>query len=334
MQHGSSARRKAQSLLRRAPGLVALWLACNAPHDNPLDPSLGGNVEGRVLTRRATGIADAEVLVPAAGRIVRTDSTGSFGLYGLPEGSLELQLAADGYVAESVAMTLKRGRIDTLDAYLDGLPYLEDCRFTTHVQASWTTQPPFTRLVYCQFTATASDADGKTDLDSVWVEIPAIGYARRLDYDPYAQLFTQTLRAESLPDGSLETLMGQPVLFKVADQESAAVQAPPCYLSRIIDSLPAQVFPGGFQDTVSGDTTFVWNRFNYGCWVSYHCEIGRIINFEPAGVVAAFDQAGPQDTTYSYDPSGLASGDYYWTVEAIDEFGNSVRSAEEPFHVN
>jgi hypothetical protein len=311
--------------------VLTAWLACNAPHDNPLDPSLGGNIEGRVLTRRATGIANAEVLAPGAGRVARTDSLGDFGLYGMSEDSVMFQFRSDGYVPESVPKVLQRGRIDTLDVYLDGLPGLQNCRFTTHLQGR---SPPYPPLTYCQFTATASDADGETDIDSVWVEIPAIGYARRLDYDPDLQLFTQTLPVFSLPDSSLDTLMGQSVLFKVADRESAVVQTGPCCLSRIIGFLPAPVFPNGWADTLTGDTTFIWNRFNHGFWVSYHCEIVRIEGGGPAGVVAVFDEPGPRDTTHLFDLSGLGSGDYYWTAEATDEFGNSARSAQEPFHVN
>lgn len=328
-----SGRRKAlsRSLSFGLALVLTAWLACSAPHDNPLDPSLGGNVEGRVLTRRATGIANAEVLVPAAGRVARTDSAGSFGLYGLPDGLLKFQLAADGCVAESVVVALERGRIDKLDVYLDGLPYVQDCRFTTHRQGrDWPPNP----LTYCRFTATASDADGETDIDSVWVEIPAVGYARRLDYDPDRQLFTRTLAALLLPGQSLETLMGQSVLFKVADQESAVVQAPPCYLSRIIEYLPEPVFPSGWADTLRGDTTFIWHRFDHGFWVSYHCEIVRIEGGGPAGIAATFDRPAPQDTTYLYYAAELTSGDYYWTVEAIDAFGNSARSPEERFHVN
>jgi hypothetical protein len=309
-----------------------LLIACNAPHDNPLDPSLGGNVEGRVLTRRATGIPNAEVELPTAGRIVRTDSAGSFGLYGLPEGAQELRFAASGYVPESAAMTLQRGRIDTLDVYLDGLPYFQDCRFTTHLQGRGIY--PSNPVKSCRFSATASDRDGDSDLDSVWVEIPGIGHAWRLDYDPDQQMFTRTVAAMLLPGRSLETLIGQSVLFKVADRESAVVQAPACYLSRIIEDLPEPVFPNGWADTLSQDTTFIWNRFDHGFWVSYHCEIVRIESGGPVGVAASFDRPEPQDTTFWYEPSQLAAGDYYWTVEAIDAFGNSARSVEEPFHVN
>jgi hypothetical protein len=90
------------------------------------------------------------------------------------------------------------------------------------------------------------------------------------------------------------------------------------------------VFPSGGQDTLSSDTVFIWYRFNHGYAVSYHSEVVRVEGGSPAGIAAEFDAA---DTAYRLASASLDSGDYYWTVEAIDEFGNSSRSAEELFHV-
>ncbi len=311
--------------------LLALQCSWDAPRDNPLDPYLGGNIEGRILTRRATGICDAEVLVPAASRIVRTDSAGQFGFYALPEESLWVYFAADGYVAESTGIRLEKGRIDTLTQYLNGLPCLDDCRVTSHRYGrNWPPDP----LCFCRLSVLAGDLDGEADVESVWVEIPDIGYAHRLTYDPDEQSFVHTIRADSLPDRSLEALVGRDITFRVADRESATVESPACHLSRIIQHLPVPVFPAGGVDTLSTDTTFVWHRFNHGFRVRYHNEVVRIEGGGPAGVAAEFETAGPADTTFRFDIALLQPGDYYWTVEAIDTLGNSVRSREERFHRN
>jgi hypothetical protein len=307
--------------------LLALRCSWDAPRDNPLDPTLGGNVRGRVLTRRATPIAAARVELPAAGRAVETDSAGSFELRSLPEESTWVCVAAAGYVPDSTLVALAKGRIDTMTTYLNGLPFLQDCRLTTHVYArDWPTEP----LEFCELSATAGDADGDADLDSVWAEIPAISYTERLPYDPDEKVFIQTLWADDLPGQSMETLVGREVRFNVADEEGAAATVTVAGITRIMTDLPEPVFPSGGQDTLSSDTVFIWYRFNHGYAVSYHSEVVRVEGGSPAGIAAEFDAA---DTAYRLASTSLDSGDYYWTVEAIDEFGNSSRSAEELFHV-
>ncbi|MCX6843768.1 MAG: carboxypeptidase regulatory-like domain-containing protein [candidate division WOR-3 bacterium] len=322
-----STHRGCTRLLVALAALAALRCSWDAPRDNPLDPMLGGNVSGRVLTRRATPIAAAVVAVPDAGRVVKTDSTGSFELRGLPEASAWVYLTAAGYASDSVLVALANGRIDTLTTYLNGLPFLQNCRVTTHVYGrGWPPEP----LEFCRLSATAGDADGDADLDSVWAEIPAIGYAERLDYDPDSQAFVQTLYAADLPGQSMETLVGREVRFNVMDEEGTATTDTVAGITRIMTDLPEPVFPSGGQDTLSSDTVFIWYRFDHGYAVSYHSEVVRVEGGSPAGIAAEFDAA---DTTYHLASASLDSGDYYWTVEAIDEFGNSSRSAEELFHV-
>jgi hypothetical protein len=306
--------------------VTAVRCSWDAPWDNPLDPWLGGNISGRVLTRRATPIAGAEVRVPAAGRFLQADSDGSFDLRGLPEETAWVYVSADGYSSESARVALTRGVVDTVNAYLDGLPYLQNCRLTTHVYGrGWPPEP----LKFCTLTATAGDVDGASDVDSVWVEIPAIGFSQRLPYNSDERLFMQTLWAENLPGQALDTLVGQEVRFYVTDLESTVAACTLPGITRIITTLPEPAFPSGGLDTLSSDTLFAWRRFDRGFGVRYHGQVVRIEGGSPAGVAAEFDTP---DTTLLVNSAQLNSGDYYWTIEAIDGFGNSSRSTEELFY--
>jgi len=316
-------------LLPAAALLAAL--ACNAPHDNPIDPALGGNLDGRVLTRRATGIAGAEVVVPAAGRFCLTDTGGDFSFRGLPADSQWVRVAAEGYVTESTQVGLARGRIDTLARYLNGLPFFTDCRVTSHVWGrGWPPDP----LVFFRLGAEAGDPDGATDLDSVWCEIPAIGLSQRLPYDPEADQYQLTLWASGLPDQNPETLVGTDIRFRVADIEGAVTDAAGCRVARLIYDLPVPTFPAGGLDTLTGDTTFCWLSFGAGYPVSYYGEVVRIEGGGPAGTVLTFARPATGDTTWRCPHESLPTGDYYWTIEAFDGFGNSGRSAEQRFHAD
>jgi hypothetical protein len=310
--------------------LLALALSCHAPHDNPFDPALGGNVAGRVLTRRATPIAGARVQVAAAGREDVTDSAGSFYIYDLPEESVWVVTRADSFAPDSAWVGLAAGQVDSLTRYLDGLPYIRSCEVTSHVYGrSWPPDP----LAFCRLAAEAGDVDGEADVESVWVEIPDLAIARRLAYDPDRRSFRMTIWADSLPGLSLETLVGLKTDLRVADKEGAVSRGPDCTLGRIIMDLPVIVYPAGGLDTVATDTTFRWHQFSHGFGVSYHCEVTRIEGGGPGGVAATFDTPRTGDTSYRFNRALLAPGDYYWTVEAIDAQGNSSRSLEELFRV-
>ncbi len=100
-------------------------------------------------------------------------------------------------------------------------------------------------------------------------------------------------------------------------------------ITRIINDLPEPAFPSGGLDTLASDTIVSWYRFDRGFQVHYRGEVVRIEGGSPAGVAAEFETS---DTTWLFDWDLLQSGDYYWTIEAIDGFGNSSRSVEEVFH--
>lgn len=291
---------------------------------------LGANLDGRVLTRRAGAIAGAEVLLTEAGRFGFTDSGGRFSLRGLPSGSFQVRLSADGFVSDSVRLELVKGRIDTLVYYLNGRPFFTDYGITGHVWGrGWPPEP----LVFFRLKASVDDPDGLSDIDSVWCEVPEVGLNRRLPFDPDAGRFVLTLRDDALPERNPETLVGRDVYFRVVDIEAAVTDAPPCRLARLVRELPVPVFPSGGMDTLSQDTVFTWRALRPGYAVNYRGEVVRIEGGGPAGVVLEFARPGKLDTTWQLPYAGLEAGDYYWTVEAFDEFGNSARSAEERFHV-
>jgi len=314
-------------------GLLAVLVAgCNwhAPRNNEFDPQRGGNIEGRVLTRSARAVAGAEVLVRDAGRLCYADSAGGFRLFGLPEESLRVVITADSFVPDSVTVALRRGVIDSIMVSLNGRPLVLACGLKTHVYGrNWPPDP----LSFCEMTASVSDRDGDSDVDSVWVEVRDAVLRKRLEYDPDRRVFSSTLYAGSLPGQSLEPLVGCDFVFQVADREGATAAAPPTQIVRVMCCLPEPVFPSSGTDSLSGDTTFVWHRYKYDYPASYHGEVVRIEAGGPAGVALSFDRPAPDDTTGRVAISSLLSGEYYWTVEVIDGYGNSCRSAEQRFYV-
>ncbi|KPJ73482.1 hypothetical protein AMJ52_03635 [candidate division TA06 bacterium DG_78] len=309
--------------------LFSLNCSLDAPRDNPLDPNLGGNIWGRVLSRNSYGIAEVEVSIPDVDVITYTDTSGDFGLYVLPEDSMYIFFTHDSYSPESAIIVPKTSEIDTIIVELNGLPYFINCDVTTHY---YDRNLPAGPLYFCELSTIAGDIDGDIDIDSVLVEIPALSYSQRLNYDPDIQMFMHKLYADELPGMTLEALVGKQIFFKIIDKDNTAVRSSPYYISRIIYQSPDVIFPSGGLDVLIADTTFIWHKYDYGFYVHYHGEIVRIIGGGPAGVASEFDVFAQNDTTYNVSVSILDPGEYYWTLEVIDSFGNSARSKEERFY--
>jgi hypothetical protein len=309
--------------------LFLLNCSFDAPRDNPLDPNLGGNIWGRVLSRNAYGIADVEISIPDADVITYTDTSGNFGLYVLPEDSMYVFFTHDSYSPESAIIAPKISEIDTIIVELNGLPYFIDCKVTTHY---YDRNLPAGPLYFCELSAITGDIDGDIDIESVLVEIPALSYSQRLNYDPDIQMFMHKLYADELPGMTLEALVGKQIFFEVIDKDNTVVRSSPYYISRIMYQSPDIIFPSGGLDILTVDTTFIWHKYDYGFGVYYHGEIVRIISGGPAGVAFEFEVLSQNDTTYNVSVSVLDPGEYYWTLEVIDDFGNSARSKEERFY--
>lgn len=313
--------------MNRWYGVSLLVLSCslNAPRDNPLDPNLGGNICGKVLTRNFSGIANVEIAIPQAERSTSTNSSGEFDFYALPVDSMWLYFYHLNYSPESVIIAPQKGVIDSLTICLNGLPYFEKCGVTTHhYERDWPPDP----LYICQLSTEANDFDGEIDIESVWVKIPALAYTKRLVYDSSKQLFIHTLLANELPGGNLEALVGKEILFFIADKESAITVSTPHYISRIVYQVPQIIFPGYGLDTLKTDTAFVWHKYDQGFYVHYYGEIVRIVGGGPAGVVDSFNISDQNDTTDYLNISALAPNEYYWTLEVIDSLGNTCRAKE------
>ncbi len=264
------------------------------------------------------------------GRSCTVDSAGRFELANLPDGNLLVRYAAPGYVPESAIAEVARGRVDSTTRYLNGMPAVDGCRISSHVYyQSWPPEP----LYFFRLSTDATDPDGAVDVESVWAEVPAVGLHQRLTFSPESLDYRATVWMSSLPVPHPETIVGRPALFRIADREAAVGADGASAVYRLMYDLPEPAFPLGGVDTVASDTTFYWHRFDKGYRVSYRCEVVLIVGGGPGGVVMAATTPGPADTSLTVSRSALPAGDCYWTVEAIDEYGNSSRSKEERFNV-
>ena len=315
----------------------------DAPHDNPFDPDSErfvreGGVSGLVTDRAGSPLPEAEVrLIPgSAGTqpelVTRTDSRGEYEITGAAEGSgYRLLVGKDGYETEMLeALDIEAGLVEELPVQrLNALPVLVDASFRTlHISRWW----PTNDLFFLEVSATVSDTDGLLDIEQVWFEIPAQGYTTTLNalVQPAGQ-FEKRIRADSLPTGSLQPLLGETLRLRVRDRDGSVVTSDAGQLVRVLDGTPNTISP--LTDGVIGTNrpTLIWEPFPPLFPFTYRVEVYRD-EISPPVLVRQFDNI-PMDVTSLQVDVSLPTAEYFWTVTVVDAFGNQSRSKQAGFAV-
>lgn len=306
--------------------------AGNAPHDNPLDPQSPGYTgtgaySGKVtlLDLPQTGVAGATVSTNPTTVTVLTDSAGNFTYPSIGAGAYEVSVAKDGFVPETLRVTIGAGGSQYTVFALDGAPVITSANVVTTKIDQWWPNPAY----FAGITASITDPNGVTDLDSAWFSVDSTYYP--LTYSVTDKNFQLTLTSYEIPSNNIEWLVGKPLTIVARDREGATSTSAPFYVTRTIEDEATPVTPAS-GDTVSNSPLLVWSAPNVRFIYTYTLTVVRT----DAGIeqtVWSQDNVGSHLYTYQY-PSTLAQGSYFWTIAVVDEYGNSARSKESSFVVN
>lgn len=306
---------------------VSLTVVCgcsfNADRDNPLDPHSPDYtaVFGRVEDRGRHPIPGALVAVSPQNVISLTDNGGFYRISGLEEGTQAVRASASGYEPDSHEIEVERGHTLSMDFQLNAMPYFEWVNSVSAHEPIWPLD-----IYYAELTASPGDADGSPDIESLAVEVADLSYRRRMDFDHNLGCFHHVIRSESLPGGSLHELVGKEITFTVIDKQGSCGQA----VSRVIrtlDILPQAVSPA-HGEPVGPSPILRW-QFSSSFTVTYSV---RVHATQPPGLAWSIDSI-PQVEDSIQVADSLAQGPHYWTITAVDEFGNWSRSEEASFVV-
>jgi len=313
--------------------LLMLMFGCleDAPHDNPLDPVNdfeGFEFEGRVLSfyepRRS--IAGASVIMQPGNHASISDADGFFRINGLNAGNYIITCTADGYHMDTMNLDLNENIQHQF--LLDGLPGFRQSSITTHHRSRWF---PLEETYFLEIETEATDPDGIGDIDYVVCKIAGIDFADTLQAALETGIFTLTLFSSDLPVTSIHKLIGQEFELIVADDYGIETSLSNLYLTRIIDEVPVIISPVELE-TVQGPTIrFQWQEIILPYASSFSIEIFQI----NLGIALKIDEVSGIDageTEYTYE-SDLPAGDYFWTLNIVDEFGNSSSSREGVFNI-
>jgi len=319
-------------------GIAIVFTGCvpDAPRDNPLDPQSPSyrnstNVTGTVSTFYPPyqPIPDALVSIAQSssseGHLAAlTDQNGSFSINGLPQGEYLLVAKKVGFAADTVRVTVELGKQNRADFHLDALPTFSNISATTSHIAQWWPGPIF----QAEFAVSVSDADGASDIDSVILSVDSLIHA--MSYSLLDRRFHATLKAEELPGGSLEWLIGKQIFILARDRAGNISSSSPIFVTRIINETPVAVSPSGL-DTASARPTLRWEAVYMAYSFTFDVAVVRIDAGLPTTV---WKQSNiPNTVTSTNVTDSLLSGTYYWTVAIVDDYGNRSRSREASFVV-
>lgn len=305
-----------------------------APRRHPLDPQ-GENFEdiGGISILVSTyygprsGIADATVKITPGSFFGETDASGRVFVSGLVSGTYSLTVEKAGYASQSQTINVNTGETANIEIPMPGLPEFTSIDISTlHISRWW---PPPEELFRLQLETTLNDPDGLADIEEVWIEIPDFDYKETLTIQSSPGVFTHTILETSLPV-RLPALLGRDMILFARDRTGAINQSEKQSIFRIIDASPLAVLPQGLQllDTTTPELT--WESISEDYPFSYQVDVVRVDNNIQNLILSLSDISSDSS---SVQTSPLSSGEYFWTVSVVDEFGNLSRSKEAGFRI-
>ena len=309
-------------------GLILSNCFSDAPRDNPLDPqnspqthSLSGSVHTYYPHPPRSIIVNSKIILQPGDRITYSNSDGDFFYNNLPAGAYTTFCETNNFLADSIQVSLPEQA--TIEFFLDGLPYFKEIKLNSHIISHW---PPVEDLYYIELNVTASDTDGVEDLDLLWFEVAAIGLSDTLERTGSPGLFNLKRQQDIL---SLHQFIGQEFQLFLQDKFGAVVRSDNHYIARIIDQTAILIFPV-LADTLASPIELSWQTVYLPFEFTLAIEITLINTF---GIPVLMDRITgiPANTSSYLYSQNLDAGLYYWTLEIIDEFGNSSRSNEGTF---
>ena len=313
-----------------------LFSACtpDAPRSNPLDPfhqaavESGGQLKGQVMQKTAPfpPLPFCDVFILPEKKFTSTDEDGRFLFTALQAGGHQLIAAKSGYDSIRVDIPADSVVNGGIFIYMNTRPLFENLRIHSEYIDQWWPEPVLSVIAE----ATVHDADGEGDIESLWLNIADYdsGFVFATTFRPDS--FVLRLEEQDFPGNDLADIVGKSLRATVLDRDSSRSVITDAKLVRIISPSPEAIAPTGLA-VADPSPLFEWQPFIAAYRFSYFVSV----YFIRAGVPTLMFTSDPlpvQQLNYQY-PDSLSSGTYFWTVSALDAFGNIGRSKEASFTV-
>jgi hypothetical protein len=191
--------------------------------------------------------------------------------------------------------------------------------------------PPFD-LYVLTVTADVVDPDGLADIDSVWVEVPALGFAAPLPATQEPGRFQRSLTEAELPTATLFELQGLDIRVRTLDRSGSRVHSAPQALSRILDVVPVAGEPQAGISISEPRPTLTWQQVRLPYAFTFRVAVSRV-DLGAETQVWALDGIDANATSVQVGVPLTAGATYNWTLDVVDGFGNWTRSRPVGFIV-
>lgn len=308
---------------------TALTVTCNAPRTNPLDPlnpdKPFNNIKGTVKTISFPNSPLAEVRVywHNDNILVETDVDGRFNMDNIRPINGWLFFENESFVTDSLYIKWDARKNKDVAVFLNAKPVLDSLQFYSIVlnrfQYSQTTDLFISTII--------SDLDGVNDIDSVYIKNGELNFLKVLSYNVNTHFYETKITLSELNLSSIDEVIGKNFEILVSDLQGRIFLAGSSNIKRIIKQEIETISPTNHQE-VTSPVVLSWKRFTPGFSFKYFLQIST--DNSPPEVVWQTENVSADSISYKINQS-LPSGEYFWTIWAIDEFNNRTRSKPATF---
>ena len=308
--------------------VTMVLFACEAPHNNPLDPNNPnykfGRISGSVQTISLPlePVAQTVVSWRSGANQTISDNQGQFDLLLKPVMDGWLLFNHPQFHPDSVFVNWPANKEFKVDIFLNTLPKMDSLTIYSVVLNRF---PSFQKE---ELVLKAHIKDRDNDIDSVHAVF--FGEIQRfyLPFNTTEKSYQRKLSVFDLGLLSFEDIIGQPVNITVKDIFSNTVDVGQNQLVRVIYEEVIFISP---KDTTTGRRpTLIWQQFDPNFDFYYDVEI--YTNEVAPQLIRSYKKLAMDQTSLDVD-SDLPEGNYFWVIWAIDSFGNRTRSKPAAFSV-
>ncbi len=310
--------------------LVIIVLSCDAPRYNPLDPENSSNnlstIEGYIKTIKVPQIAieNAKIYWENSGIITYSNNQGYFQIANVSQKDGWLTIEKNSYSIDSIYINFNGQKKIIEDIFLNAIPIIKDLQFYSVTINKYPSSQKYNLEVR------ASITDEENDIDSVFFENIELNTNKQLLYNASTRYYENSISLEDLNITSIDVVIGKDFNINVLDADSKKFEIGTSNIKRIIKEEILTTSPTGKDTVDSANPLLEWKRFTPGFDFKYLLEI---YTDEVPAILVWQKEINSSEIQFQTNIN-LSSGDYFWVIWAIDEFGNRTRSKPSSFVVN
>ncbi len=311
--------------------VIFLSSSCDAPKNNPFDPSNPNysfvTIKGVVQTFSLpyTGIAGVSVYWSQSNTLVNTDNNGNFTIGNILPVNGKLIFQKDGYRSDTMDVIWGSSKLLNYQVNLNRIPLLDSISIYSVVINLFT--PPGQSY---QLTVAARILDKDNDIDTVYVENSQLNLKKALGFDVTNKLYEAVLTTQDLNIADIEQTIGLDFNIVVKDIFNREYNVGSSKVTRVIKNGVSIQFPAN-DTTVTSTPLFTWQRYKTGYPFSYMIEI-YTNDFANSQLVFSGENISSDSVSYQLT-TPLSARSYYWVIWVTDQFQNRCRSLPATFNV-